>query len=68
MDALLRLDRKLCEWSDRGQDLAEEIRVKWFMLDAQQKQAIMLVGISIAYTLVDIVGAVAKTRIEGRKA
>ena len=44
-------------------DLIETLRVKWFMLDAQKKQIVLLAGLYLAYTLLDIGGALAKARI-----
>ncbi len=35
------------------------------MLDAQQKQALILLSLSVGYTLIDVGGAVLKARIAG---
>ena len=48
---------------ERITDLWETAKVKWFMLDAQQKQVLLLAGLYLAYTLLDIGGALAKARI-----
>ena len=50
-------------WQARIADAWETLRVKWFMLDAQKKQIVLLAGLYLAYTLLDIGGAVAKARI-----
>ena len=48
-------------------DWLEDLRVRWFMLDAQQKQALVLLTLYLGYTLFDVGGAVLKARIEGGK-
>jgi len=50
-------------FSERAADLWETVKVKWFMLDTQQKQALILLSLSVGYTLVDVGGAVLKARI-----
>ena len=52
---------------ERIDDLMEEARVRWFMLDAQQKQALVLLTLYLGYTLFDVGGALLKARIEGGK-
>ena len=49
-------DRLLEVWAD--------LRVRWYLLDAQQKQVILLASLYLGYTLLDVAGAVAKTRIQ----
>lgn len=48
---------------ERLSELLEDLRVRWFMLDAQQKQALTLLSLYIGYTLLDVGGAVLKARI-----
>ncbi len=67
MEAFLtRLDERLQRLTERVEELAEDLRVKWFMLDAGQKQALMLAALYAGYTLLDVMGAVAKTRLGGK--
>lgn len=40
----------------------EELRVRWFLLDAQQKQVLLLLGLYAGYTLLDVAGALVKAR------
>ena len=47
-------------------DLAEEARVRWILMDAQQKQVILLAGLYALYTLFDVVGTMLKARIGGK--
>lgn len=54
--------------SERITELWEDLKVKWFMLDAQQKQALILIGLYLGYTLLDIGGALAKARISAKGA
>lgn len=49
---------------ERGQELVEDLRVRWFMMDAQQKQVVLLAGLYLGYTLLDLGGALAKARIQ----
>lgn len=49
-------------------DLVDELRVRWFMLDAQQKQVLLLAALYLGYTLLDVGGAVAKARIAAKGA
>ena len=51
-------------WQARIEDVWETAKVKWFMLDAQQKQAVILLGLYAAYTLLDIGGAVVSSRLK----
>lgn len=51
---------------ERVADWLEELRVRWFMLDAQQKQALILLAAYAGYTLLDIGGALAKARIAAK--
>lgn len=44
-------------------DAWESLRVRWLMLDAQQKQVILLAALYLSYTLLDVGGALAKARI-----
>jgi hypothetical protein len=44
------MNEKLAEWK-------EALSVKWFMLDAQQKQAVILGGIALWGGLVDVISA-----------
>jgi hypothetical protein len=48
---------------NRLEELWEDVKVRWFMLDAQQKQALILMAAYAGYTLLDIGGALAKARI-----
>lgn len=48
---------------DRFADLWEDLKVRWFMLDAQQKQALILLAAYAGYTLFDVAGALAKAKI-----
>ena len=50
-------------WTDRISEAWEDLKVRWFMLDAQKKQIVLLAGLYLAYTLLDIGGALAKARI-----
>ena len=50
--------------NERLADLWETAKVRWFMLDAQQKQAVVLLGLYAAYTLLDIGGAVVSSRLK----
>ena len=50
---------------ERAEDWLEELRVRWFMLDAQKKQAVILLGLYLGYTLFDVGGAILKKRIGG---
>ena len=50
-------------WAERISEAWEDLKVRWFMLDAQKKQIVLLAGLYVAYTLLDIGGAVAKARI-----
>ena len=49
--------------NERLADLWETAKVKWLMMDAQQKQAVILLSLSVGYTLIDLGGAVLKARI-----
>lgn len=49
------------------EDWLEELRVRWFMLDAQQKQALVLLGLYVGYTLLDVAGELAKVRLKGER-
>jgi hypothetical protein len=51
------------ELRDQAEELLEELRVRWFMLDAQKKQAIVLLSLYLGYTLFDVGGALVKARI-----
>lgn len=48
---------------ERIQDWLEDARVRWLMMDAQQKQALVLLCLYVGYTLMDVGGAVLKARI-----
>ena len=50
-------------WTERISEAWEDLKVRWFMLDAQKKQIVLLAGLYLAYTLLDIGGALAKARI-----
>lgn len=45
---------------ERLDERLEELRVRWFMLDAQSKQAIVLVAIYLGYALIDMAAAFAR--------
>jgi len=47
---------------ERIEDLLEEARVRWFMLDPQVKQAVVLGGVYFLVTLLDVAATVAKMR------
>lgn len=47
---------------ERIDELLEELRVRWFMLDAQTKQVVLLLGLYAGYTLLDVFGSLAKRR------
>lgn len=49
---------------ERILDWWESVRVRWFMLDAQAKQALVLGAAYAAYTLMDVAAALVKRRIE----
>ena len=52
-------------WLDRLEridDFLEDVRVKWMLMDAQQKQVILLTALYLGYTILDVVGALAKGR------
>ena len=51
-------------WQEHLGDVWEDAKVRWFMLDAQQKQAVILLGVYAAYTLLDIGGAVVSSRLK----
>lgn len=53
---------------ERIVDWLEELRVRWFMLDAGKKQALVLLSVYVGYTLLDIGGALVKRRIGGEPA
>ncbi len=55
--------RRMPDARERLDDWLEELRVRWFMLDAQQKQALVLLSLYLGYTLLDVGGAVLKARI-----
>ena len=50
-------------WRERIEDGWETLKVKWFMLDTQQKQVILLAVLYAGYTLMDVAGALGKSRI-----
>ena len=50
-------------WAERVSEAWEDLKVRWFMLDAQKKQIVLLASLYLAYTLLDIGGALAKARI-----
>ena len=50
-------------WTERISEAWEDLKVRWFMLDAQKKQIVLLASLYLAYTLLDIGGALAKARI-----
>lgn len=50
---------------ERFDSVRENLQVKWFMMDAQQKQVLLLAGLYLGYTLLDVAGAIAKARIGG---
>ena len=50
-------------WTEKVTDAWESLKVRWFMLDAQKKQIVLLASLYLAYTLLDIGGALAKARI-----
>jgi hypothetical protein len=43
-------------------DWLETLRVRWLLMDAQQKQVILLLGLYVGYTLLDVAGTVMKAR------
>lgn len=47
----------------RLRDAWEDLKVRWFMLDAGKKQAIILLGVYLGATLLDIGGALTKARL-----
>ena len=49
--------------SERLSEAVEDLRVRWFMLDAQAKQAILVGVVYAAYTVLDIGGAIVKARL-----
>ena len=49
----------------RIDDLMDEVRVRWLLLDAQQKQVLLLGALYASYTILDLIGALARARIEG---
>jgi len=51
---------------ERLSELLEDLRVRWFMLDAQQKQALILLALYLGYTLLDLGGALMKARISAK--
>ncbi len=48
---------------ERLLDAWEDLKVRWFMLDAQQKQAIVLLSLYVGYTLLDVGGSVVKSKL-----
>lgn len=44
-------------FKEQLEDLWETIRVKWFMLDAQQKQALILIGVYLSQVIIDLTKA-----------
>lgn len=49
-------------------ELWEDLKIRWFMLDAGQKQALLLLAAYAGYTLFDIAGALAKAKIGAKPA
>lgn len=49
--------------TERLADLWEDTKVRWFMMDAQQKQAVILLGLYLGYTILDVGGSVVKAKI-----
>lgn len=56
-----RLERRVAE-------LVEEARARWLVLDAQEKQVILLAALYAVYTLLDVVGSMARARAERSEA
>lgn len=48
---------------ERFDSVREDLQVRWFMLDAQKKQAVILLGLYVGYTLLDLGGAIMKSRL-----
>jgi len=44
-------------FEERLEDWWETIKVKWFMLDAQQKQALILIGVYLTQLCMDVIRA-----------
>ena len=44
-------------------DWLEDLRVRWIMMDAQQKQALILLTLCVATTLLEVAGTIVKARI-----
>jgi len=43
------------ELKEQLEDWWETIKVKWFLLDAQQKQAIIVIGVYLSQVAIDII-------------
>lgn len=52
---------------ERLLDWWESVRVRWLLLDAQAKQALVLAALYAAYTLLDVLAALLKARIGGKR-
>ncbi len=48
--------------TERLEEWADGVRVKWLLMDAQSKQMLLLGALYLGYTLLDVLGAVAKAR------
>lgn len=45
------------KWKERLEELREELAVKWFMLDSQQKQAIILITVALWQGMIEVIVA-----------
>lgn len=55
------LEPDLPPLQERVAAMVEDLRVRWFMLDAQSKQALVLMGLYLGYALIDVAAALVKT-------
>jgi hypothetical protein len=44
-------------YREQLEDWWETVKVKWFMLDAQQKQALILIGVYLSQVAIDVIKA-----------
>lgn len=58
------VERRDVDFRERLGDVVEEARVRWFMLDASAKQAILLGTVYFLFTLLDVGATVAKMRMQ----
>jgi len=47
----------MVEFKEQLEDWWETVKVKWFLLDAQQKQALILMGLYLSQMTIDLVKA-----------